>query len=254
MLICRLFAFLQTTLQLSIVATAIFAVVFLHTKLLCRQWGSLLLIVVGVVAIQFEEEQIYKFFITFGSIPNQLIGFGALLGACVAGGFKSVCIMEIQKDSDISLWLRCVQLCLIGIPISFFVCFVTDYQLIIQKGFFYGYNGPVFGLIGFNTFDFALLLILMKYSNKVIKGLASLLAIIITTVVSIFDDFQLKWEFGVGTSILIIAIIFYSCDPYTKTFESDDIPMPEIAANEEHKKCYKIENIDKNKSQITTEN
>jgi hypothetical protein len=50
---------------------------------------------------------------------NPLIGFAAVVVSCLISGFAGVYFEKILKGSDVSVWMRNIQLALIAIPIAF---------------------------------------------------------------------------------------------------------------------------------------
>jgi UDP-sugar transporter A1/2/3 len=70
---------------------------------------------------------------------NRVVGFMAAIAACCLSGFAGIYFEKILKGSDISVWMRNVQLSLCSIPFAMITCALNDYTNISTKGYFYGY-------------------------------------------------------------------------------------------------------------------
>ncbi len=67
------------------------------------------------------------------------VGFVAILAACISSGFAGACFEKILKNTASSMWLRNVQLALIGMGISFGTTMLSD-NPVQSSGFFDGFN------------------------------------------------------------------------------------------------------------------
>jgi solute carrier family 35 (UDP-sugar transporter), member A1/2/3 len=136
----------QVTYQLKILTTAVFAVFILRKKLMSTQWAALVVLVAGVAFVQLAqtEGEVVK---PGAPEQNRTLGFAAALGACVLSGFAGIYFEKMLKGSDISVWMRNVQLSFLSLPFGIITCFVNDGSVINEKGFFTGYDGFVYYLI-----------------------------------------------------------------------------------------------------------
>lgn len=120
-------AVFQVTYQLKILTTALFSVFILRKALNRTRWLSLLILTAGVALVQLPPEAISAWFASAGSAvgavltvaptvahTNTAVGLSAILTACVISGFAGVYFEKILKGSDVSIWMRNVQLGLFG--------------------------------------------------------------------------------------------------------------------------------------------
>ncbi|KAJ8976113.1 hypothetical protein NQ317_019378 [Molorchus minor] len=126
----------QVTYQLKILTTALFSVFILRRELLRTQWISLVTLVVGVVLVQLAQPRDSPLPAS-GPEQNRLIGFVAALSACCLSGFAGVYFEKMLKGSDVTVWMRNVQLSLCSIPFGLISCFIYDGHIINEKGFFF---------------------------------------------------------------------------------------------------------------------
>jgi len=201
----------QITYQLKILTTAMFAVTMLGKKLIPTQWISLLILIGGVAMVQLSD---VKESASAGPEQSKLVGFSAALSACMLSGFAGVYFEKILKGSDVSVWMRNVQLAMLSMPLGLVTAFVKDGGKIGNDGFFFGYDHFVWFTVAQNALGGLLVAVVVKYADNILKGFACSLAIIITCVASIFIfDFSLSLQFCSGAALVIGSIFLYGYQP-----------------------------------------
>lgn len=204
----------QVTYQLKILTTAFFAVTILRKSLRTIQWGALVLLVIGVVLVQLAQSA--KATVPSGVEQNHLLGFSAALSACFLSGFAGIYFEKILKGSDISVWMRNVQLSVLSIPFGLGTCFLQDGDIIHKQGFFFGYDLFIFYLVVLQAGGGLIVAMVVKYADNILKGFATSLAIIISCIASIYlFDFLLTFRFALGAFLVICSIFLYSHQPKT---------------------------------------
>ncbi|XP_017783392.1 PREDICTED: UDP-galactose translocator [Nicrophorus vespilloides] len=207
----------QVSYQLKILTTAMFAVVILRKELHRTQWFSLLTLVVGVVLVQLAQTDSPTTHTT-GPEQNRLIGFAAALTACVLSGFAGIYFEKMLKGSDITVWMRNVQLSLCSIPFGLLTCFLYDGKVIHNQGFFFGYDKFVQYLVILQACGGLIVAMVVKYADNILKGFATSLAIVISCVASIYlFDFVLTLQFTLGAAFVIGSIFLYGYVPKKTT-------------------------------------
>jgi len=145
---------------------------------------------------------------------DKLVGFTAALSACCLSGFAGVYFEKILKGSDVSVWMRNVQLALLSVPMGLVTSYMKDGAKIEDGGFFHGYDNFVWFTVAQNALGGLLVAVVVKYADNILKGFACSLAIIITCVASIFIfDFTLSLQFSVGAACVIGSIFLYGYVP-----------------------------------------
>merc|ERR1712029_827061 len=203
----------QITYQLKILTTAMFAVTMLNKKLISTQWLSLLILIAGVAMVQLSDVKESK---SSANVAEQskMLGFTAALSACCLSGFAGVYFEKILKGSDVSVWMRNVQLAMLSVPMGLVTSYVSDGAKISENGFFHGYDNFVWFTVAQNALGGLLVAVVVKYADNILKGFACSLAIIITCVASIFIfDFSLSLQFTVGAACVISSIFLYGYKP-----------------------------------------
>jgi UDP-sugar transporter A1/2/3 len=94
---------------------------------------------------------------------------------------------------------------------GYLTMYLSDGTEIKTKGFLFGYTDLVWVAITVQSAGGILVALVIKYSDNIMKGFATSLAIIIACIVSmVLFDFQLTILFALGTSIVIFSIFIYS--------------------------------------------
>jgi solute carrier family 35 (UDP-sugar transporter), member A1/2/3 len=201
----------QVTYQLKILTTALFAVFMLRKKLFHTQWGSLFILVCGVALVQLSQGGENR---VVNVEQNRVLGFSAALGACLLSGFAGIYFEKMLKTSDLSVWMRNIQLSLLSLPLSLMTSFANDGRQIADKGFFYGYDSFVYFLVLLQACGGLIVAVVVKYADNILKGFATSLAIVLSCIVSIYlFNFIVTLQFAIGTVFVIISIFLYGHDP-----------------------------------------
>lgn len=197
------------TYQLKILTTALFSVVLLNKQLSPPQWVSLLLLFVGVSAVQLQPHDAKA--TDQAQEQNPLVGLIAVIVSAIMSGFAGVYFEKILKGTKQTIWLRNVQLGSLGIVFGSITMVANDWQAINEKGFFFGYDIVVWIVVLLNSLAGLLIAIVIKYADNILKGFATSAAIILSCIASIYlFDFQLSPQFLVGTCFVMTSVYMYS--------------------------------------------
>lgn len=215
----------QVLYQLKILTTAIFSVLILGKKLGKIQWVSLVTLFLGVALIET--------FVVSDNKPNTnqnlngtnpvtsktkssgerpMIGFSAVLVACCLSGFAGVYFEKILKStSHVSLWIRNIQLSVVAIPIGLIQVLLMEHEQISNKGLFHGFTPLTWLCIILQVQGGLLVAVVVKFANNILKGFATSMAIVISTMASIFlFDFELTPAFVFGAFLVICSVLMYN--------------------------------------------
>ncbi|KAM7400993.1 hypothetical protein PAMA_005273 [Pampus argenteus] len=207
----------QVTYQLKILTTALFSVSMLGKKLGLHQWLSLLFLMAGVTLVQWPTESEGDSEQKVLSAGTQFVGLMAVLMACVSSGFAGVYFEKILKETKQSVWVRNIQLGLFGFVFAFLGMIMYDGQRVRESGIFQGYNTITCTVVVLQALGGLVIAVVIKYADNILKGFATSLSIIVSTVISYFllEDFNPTSVFFLG-AILVIAATFlygYKCQP-----------------------------------------
>ena len=220
----------QVTAQLKILTTAIFSVLFLGRSLSPRKWFSLVVLMIGVALVQWpaDTDDIKK---SNDDAGHKLLGFGAVVTACVLSGMAGVYTEKVLKTTRASLWLRNIQMGISGTLLSaIFGVMLADRSNIKAHGLFYGYdhNPAAWMAVSLNAFGGLLTAVVVKYADNILKGFATSIAIVLSCVLSVwFLDFTVTGLFMLGTAFVITATVIYGYpEPQGQRRPSPSVILP----------------------------
>ncbi|XP_062285173.1 solute carrier family 35 member A3b [Scomber scombrus] len=207
----------QVTYQLKILTTALFSVSMLGRKLGIYQWLSLLFLMAGVTLVQWPTESEGDTEQKVLSAGSQFVGVMAVLMACVSSGFAGVYFEKILKETKQSVWVRNIQLGLFGFVFGILGMVIYDGQRVRDLGMFQGYNTITCTVVVLQALGGLVIAVVIKYADNILKGFATSLSIIVSTLISYFllQDFNPTGVFFLG-AVLVIAATFlygYKCKP-----------------------------------------
>lgn len=202
----------QVTYQLKILTTALFSVLMLKRRLSIQQWVSLVLLMLGVALVQLPSD--YKLNadgqVNFISL-NRLVGLAAVLCASLSSGFAGVFYERLVKQATQELWIRNTQLALFGLLIGAGAVVLVDLNVVLDRGFFQGYNLITWCVVFLQTFGGLVVSYATKYADSILKGFATSISIVLSTGASwwILQDFEPSTNFFLGTFIVIASTVSF---------------------------------------------
>ena len=197
----------QVTYQLKILTTALFSVLMLGKKLSGLQWGSLVILFVGVALVQLQSSSSAS---NSAQKQNHLLGLCAVIVSCLSSGFAGVYFEKMLKGSTASVWLRNVQLGMFGSITALIGMLLKDGALIHNKGLLFGYNALVWVVVSQQAVGGLIVAVVVKYADNILKGFATSLSIILSCIASVFlFDYVISVKFAVGAVLVILAIYLY---------------------------------------------
>ena len=196
----------QVGYQVKILTTAVFSVLMLGKSLSRLQWLSLIVLTLGVSMAQLSTSNSDE------QKANTTAGFVAVLLAACTSGFSGVYFERILKNSKTSLWMRNVQMCVSSIPVALMgVLFSSDWPIVRDNGFFYGYTGIVWWVIMLQAIGGLVVAVVVKYADNILKGFAASFSIVTSCILTYFMfDFHPTGLFLVGAVLVNLSMYMYS--------------------------------------------
>jgi hypothetical protein len=158
-----------------------------------------------------------------------MVGIAAVAVACVCSGFAGVYFEKVLKNGQSSsIWVRNIQLSVGCLGIALFGALVWDGQAIREQGFFQGYNPVVFATVCVQAAGGLIVAMVIKYADNILKGFATSLSIILSTVASVFIfNFVPTIYFLFGSILVFLATYLYSMPEAPKPVERTSADMSE---------------------------
>lgn len=200
----------QVAYQLKLLTTAFFTVTLLHRHISNQRWASLGLLFIGVVLVQAPTEA------SAGSatVQSPMLGMAAVTGACFLSGLAGVWLERIVKrTSEVPIWVRNIQLGIVSLVTGLASVVMVDGKAVFQRGFFQGYTWLTAWVVLQVSAGGLLVGLIMKYADNVVKGFATSLSIVLSSLASAFIpafDFQPTVYFVAGSTLVVLATILYS--------------------------------------------
>ncbi|KAK5982978.1 UDP-galactose translocator [Trichostrongylus colubriformis] len=155
---------------------------------------------------------------------NSIIGFIAVLVACCLSGFAGIYFEKILKGSDVSIWIRNIQLALPSIFFALLFAFVKDNTEIFADGIapeaiwrrmLFGFDWAVWVTIAISAFGGLVVAVVIKFADNILKAFATSFAIVLNCILAYFlFNFRPTMFFVVGACFVIGAVFVYSIYPY----------------------------------------
>lgn len=169
---------------------------------------------------------------------NSILGFIAVLVACCLSGFAGIYFEKILKGSDVSIWIRNIQLALPSIFFALLFAFVKDNDKIFSDGgapaaiwgrMLYGFDWAVWVTIAISAFGGLVVAVVIKFADNILKAFATSFAIVLNCILAYFlFNFRPTMFFVVGACFVIGAVFVYSIYPYRA--RHDPLPASEELA------------------------
>lgn len=215
----------QVTYQSKLLTTAIVSVIMLQRRYSVKQWVCLSTLGVGV-AIVVLSAQGEKPKETDADKPEQSMftGLAAVSTACLSSALAGVYFEKVlkkptsdgnQTKAPVSLWMRNIQMAFFSVCIALFNL-LTNYgvnELDQQKPFMHGFTFWVWIVALLQAGGGLLVAAIIKYADNVLKGLATGVSVVTSTICSmIFFGTPLTIQFVLGAVIILTSVFFFSND------------------------------------------
>jgi len=199
----------QVLYQLKILTTAIFSATMLGRRFSATKWASLVVLTCGVAIVEISGRSDND--TSENKDQNRFVGLVAVLSAACTSGFSGVYFEKILKGSEVTLWIRNIQMGLFSIAIALVTAMVQDSAKISQKGFFVGYSPIVLTVITVQAVGGLIVAVVVKYADNVLKVFASSFSILLSCLISALAfDFRPNRSFLVGASLVLLSTVMYS--------------------------------------------
>uniref|UniRef100_A0A0N5ADV1 UDP-galactose translocator n=1 Tax=Syphacia muris TaxID=451379 RepID=A0A0N5ADV1_9BILA len=200
------------TSQLKILTTAVFTVIILGKSLTRIQWVSIAALFAGVSLVQLQNSSSKR----TGTVEQKpIVGFCAVVVASILSGFAGIYFEKILKGAaPVSLWMRNVQMAVFALPSSLITSLTqanNDWRVIKREGMLYGFDYVVWITVFWYCIGGLSVAVCIRYANNIAKNFATSVAIIISTIGSVYIfGFVPDLLFVLGATLVIGSIFLYS--------------------------------------------
>jgi len=213
----------QVTYQSKLLTTAVVSVIMLQRRYSVKQWICLASLGVGVAFVVLgadgskDEEAVDE------DKPEQSMttGLTAVTIACFCSAFAGVYFEKVLKKTTtdgnvkkqpVSLWMRNIQMAFFSVIIAI----INQYRMTgpdAEKPFLHGFNGYVWAVAFLQAGGGLLVAAVIKYADNVLKGLATGVSVVTSTILSmILFGTPLSTQFVLGAAVILASVFFFSND------------------------------------------
>lgn len=218
----------QVTYQCKLLTTALFAVFLLRQRLSIKKWSSLLILTIGIACVQLPSSRPSA----AKRADHYVTGLIAVAISCICSGFAGVYFEKILKGHSTTIWVRNIQLSTGCLGAAVVGAYMWDGDAIRRHGFFQGYNVVVIATIVIQAAGGLIVAMVIKHADNILKGFATSLSIILSTVVSVYMfDFVITPFFLIGCALAVCATFLYSGPDREKFHVSDHEKAQVIIVN-----------------------
>ena len=193
----------QVLYQMKILTTACL-MVMLGKELSRLQWSAVFILTVGIMLVQTDNMSRKD-----GAVSgNNFSGFVAVLVACCTSAAAGVFIEKLVKETDPSVWIRNIQLSVLGLVVGGVACYTKDAEEIAQGGFLKGFDRIVWVVVCLQSCGGILVAVVLKYADNIVKGFATGLSIILSAAAStvLFNN-TLTMQYTLGAAVVVVCFL-----------------------------------------------
>ncbi|OMH83858.1 UDP-galactose translocator [Zancudomyces culisetae] len=172
----------------------------------------------GVAVVQIETPSTKASTVVIHSPAARFQGLLASLLGSFTSGLAGVYFELVLKSSQGSIWLRNVQIATFSIIPALIGMIYVDGSKILTTGPFYGYNIWTILTILDQALGGLLVAVVVKYADNILKGFATSLSIIISSIVSVYlFGMRMSLFFTFGATLVVAAAYVYGVTPTKPT-------------------------------------
>eukprot|EP00928_Gymnodinium_smaydae_P046437 TRINITY_DN30935_c0_g1_i1.p1 TRINITY_DN30935_c0_g1~~TRINITY_DN30935_c0_g1_i1.p1 ORF type:complete len:367 (-),score=36.60 TRINITY_DN30935_c0_g1_i1:130-1230(-) len=202
----------QTIYQLKVMTTAVVWVIVFQTSLGKVKWLCLAVLVAGVACVQISDSGAASN--TISNPVNLPLGTAATIAATLTSAAAGVYFEKLLKhNSTLSLWQRNAQLGMYSVIFGLvgILSVPSSASLVIQNGPFHGFTRITCISCLIQGGGGLLIGLIMKYTNAIMKDMATTVSILLSVYLSwfIFDQ-PIGDLFIVGVALVTTAVFGYA--------------------------------------------
>eukprot|EP00727_Mastigamoeba_balamuthi_P000057 m51a1_g10048 putative udp-n-acetylglucosamine (369) ;mRNA; r:39636-40902 len=192
--------------QLKTLTAAVFGVLMLGKRLSTNQWRALCLLVLAAILIETPSSK-------RGGSETESNGVGvlAVLAMVTTSGVSGTVTERLLKDARSTIWERNFHLSIYGSAFALVSVLVFDGGRVLDEGFFTGHSLVSMVIVVVGAVGGILVAVVMKYTDNIVKGFATAVAICTTSMLSLpLLGADLGSVFWIGVAMVVLSIFNYA--------------------------------------------
>lgn len=202
----------HSAVNYTICGIAIFTILILKRRFFLTQAIAVFFVAKGldqIPSVEFDNEDFND--------TNNMYGQWSIVLAILCYGISSVILEKILKSSEVSLWVRGIQLNLFVVPLSLMMSFINDWNSNKNpgdsSGFFENFNIIAWFFIIFKIAQKMMELFVIKVADSIYRSLSLSTALVVIGIMQHPFDFEVNYEVSsmkLATGLVIAGIWLYT--------------------------------------------
>ena len=195
----------------SICGVAFFTVLLLKRRFFLTQALGVYLIAKGLDQIP-KDRLVFEPQVTDVNETDILYGQLAIMSAILCYGISYVMLEKVLKSSEVSLWIRGIQLNLFAVPLSLMLVYINDWNNGDQSKFFDNFNIIAWFFIIFKIAQQMMELFVIKVADSIYRSISLATALVIIGIIKHPFGLEVNYEASpvkFGTGLVIAGIFLY---------------------------------------------
>lgn len=212
----------QSATNYTIIGVAIFTVLILRKRFFLTQALACYFIARGLDEIP-DDARIYDIDQPLSSLST-FYGHFAIVWAILCYGMSYVMLEKVLKSSEVSLWIRGIQLNLFTVPLSLLMSLTNDWLNDDPRGFFENFNIIAWFFIVFKIAQQMMELFVIKIADSIYRCLALSVALVVIGIMKYPFSFDAAMSpIQLATGLVLTGVCLYSVmDNFPKWGELQD--------------------------------
>lgn len=228
----------QSAGNYTILGVAIFTVLILKKKIFLSQAIAVYFIASGLDKLP-SDFNIYDIEEPRSDSVVTFYAHFAIVCAVLSYGLSYVVLEKVLKSSDVSLWIRGIQLNLFIVPFSLLISFTNDWLNEDSRGFFENFNIIAWFFIIFKIAQQMMELFVIKVADSIFRCLALAISIVIIGIMkkpfSLEDSYEQAPE-KLGSGLVLAGICIYTImDHYFSKWDRWDSELNDDEQEQEYR-------------------
>lgn len=192
----------------SICGVAVCTMLLIKRKFFLTQVLAVFFIAKGLDQIP-SDSIVYEFQESELSDNRRLLELGYIVLAILFYGFSYVMLEKILKASEVSLWIRGIQLNIFAVPLSLMISYINDWNNEDPRGFFDSFNIIAWFFIVFKIAQQMMELFVIKVADSIYRSLSLSAALVIIGLMKYPIDFYQTLPMQLASGLVLTGISLY---------------------------------------------
>jgi MFS family permease len=194
-----------------IAGVAVFSALILKKKFLLTQILAVFFIAIGLSNFPADTDFMMRSYSLVSNIlENEIFGYASIVAAICCYGLAYSILEKNLKSSDVSLWIRGIQLNIFIVPLSLLICVANQQLNEAERGFFDNFNIIAWFFIIFVVALNMMDLFVIKVADSMFRMISLSIAIMIIGIMKYPFSLSSYSPVKLGTGLILAGAGLYS--------------------------------------------